>query len=160
MKLYTIHSQEEEKLLRKKLAPFNFEKYTAKEVTKLVNDMRKAMHKYNGIGLAGNQVGLDAQVFVATTEGKFYAIFNPKIEKTLGEPMLFDEGCLSVPGKSGTIKRYEKIVISGQDKTGKPIKLKAWGLLAQIFQHETDHLAGTLYIDKAESVFDINTPES
>ena len=159
MKLYTINDKTEEKLLRTKLAEFPFKEYTKKELETLVRDMRKAMHHYNGVGLAGNQVGLNAQVFVAATEGKFYALFNPKIEKKIGKPILVDEGCLSVPGKSGTIKRYEKIVIAGQDKTGKAVKIKAWGLLAQIFQHETDHLSGKLYIDDAESVFDIKPQE-
>lgn len=159
MKLYTIENKEEEKLLRTKLAPFDFTKYTKKELDTLIKEMRKTMHHENGVGLAANQVGLNTQVFVAATEGKFYALFNPKIEKTMGKLLLLDEGCLSVPQKSGTMKRYEKVIVSAQDKTGKPIKIKAWGLLAQIFQHETDHLAGKLYIDNATNVFDITKPE-
>jgi len=155
MKLFTIHNPTEEKLLRTKLAPFDFTKYSKKELDNLVLQMRKLMHAEQGVGLAANQAGFDTQFFVATTDGKFYAIFNPVIEDYLGEKLSLNEGCLSVPGKSGEIIRSEKIVLSFQDKTGKKRKIKAWGLLAQIFQHETDHLNGKLYIDNATNIFDL-----
>ena len=153
MKLYTLKNKTETKLLRTKLGHFDFEKYSKAEIKKLVQSMRLLMKKSNGIGLAGNQAGFDKQVFVAENEGKFYAIFNPIISKVYGEPIETDEGCLSVPGKYGSTKRYEKILLTGQDQSGKPIKIKAWGLLAHIFQHETDHLNGILYIDHAIRVY-------
>ncbi|PIR86792.1 MAG: peptide deformylase [Candidatus Harrisonbacteria bacterium CG10_big_fil_rev_8_21_14_0_10_49_15] len=149
MKLYTIKNKKEEKLLRTALKPFDFSAYSKKEIKELVREMRHLMKISNGVGLAGNQAGLNAQVFVAQSEGKFYAIFNPVITKTYGKPVEMEEGCLSVPNTYGATKRYKKILLTGADQNGKPIKIKAWDLLAHIFQHETDHLNGILYIDHA-----------
>jgi peptide deformylase len=66
---------------------------------------------------------------------------------------LFEEGCLSIPGKWGDVERAEQIVLSGFNKMGKPVKVKAWGLLARVFQHEVDHLNGKLFIDRAKKVY-------
>ena len=79
---------------------------------------------------------------------------NPeKIEKINKSTVSFEEGCLSVPGKWGEVTRAEQIVISGYTKMGKPVKVKAWGLLARVFQHEIDHLNGKLFIDHAKKVY-------
>ena len=126
----------------------------------MVKEMRMKMHEWHGIGLAATQVGMTESVFVAQApQGKFYAIFNPKITKTEGKQLLMEEGCLSVPGVYGEVPRYEKIVIEGLDQNGKPIKIKAWDLLAQIFQHETDHLHGILDIDKMKKTYALPTGE-
>ncbi|PIT93240.1 MAG: peptide deformylase [Candidatus Harrisonbacteria bacterium CG10_big_fil_rev_8_21_14_0_10_38_8] len=154
MKLYTVNNPDELKLLKSKLREFDFKSLTNREIRDLIKKMRVLMKKENGVGLASNQVGLDFQVFIAQESGKFYAIFNPKITKTFGKKVKMEEGCLSVPGKYGFVDRYEKIVIEGLTPQGKKLKIKAWGLLAQIFQHETDHLNGELYINKAKEVFD------
>ena len=111
------------------------------------------MKKADGIGLSANQIGLDFKVFVAQADGKFYAIFNPKILKSSEERAAMEEGCLSVPEVFGTVIRPAKIVLEGFDKNGKKLKIKAWGLLARIFQHEVDHLNGKLFIDKAEKLY-------
>ena len=153
MKLFTIQDSKEKKLLRSKLKPFSFKDYSEKEIRDLIKEMRALMRKESGIGLAANQAGLDMRVFVAAAEGNAYAIFNPKITKTSGERILMEEGCLSIPGSSGLINRYEKVTLEGFNSSGKKIKIKAFGLLAQIFQHETDHLDGILYTDKAEKTF-------
>ncbi|PIR88093.1 MAG: peptide deformylase [Candidatus Harrisonbacteria bacterium CG10_big_fil_rev_8_21_14_0_10_45_28] len=149
MILHTTNNKKQEALLRTKLRPFDFKAHTPAQIRKLVSDMRKKMNAWSGVGLAANQAGFDTQFFVAETEGKFYAIFNPKITKTFGELVEMEEACLSVPNQYGQTKRYEKVALEGQDQTGKKIKIKAWGLLAHIFQHETDHLNGLLYIDHA-----------
>jgi peptide deformylase len=153
MEIHTIHDPKQLKILRTKCGPFDFKKYTKPEIRALVTEMRKKMHEWHGIGLAATQIGRTESFFVAQPpEGKFYAIFNPKITKTEGKPILMEEGCLSIPGQFGETPRYEKINIEGQDQNGKPVKIKAWGLLAHILQHETDHLLGTLYVDKAKSI--------
>ena len=153
MELYTIHTPEQKKILRSTCTPFDFTRYTKKEVREIVKEMRMRMHEWNGIGLAATQIGRTEQFFVAQPpQGKFYAIFNPKITKTEGKPVLMEEGCLSVPGEYGEVARYEKLVIEGQDQNGKAIKIKAWGMLAHIFQHEYDHLQGVLYTDKSKNV--------
>ena len=152
----------EEKILRRKTAPFDFSKFTKKEIMALVARMRRIMRKANGIGLSANQIGLDLKMFVAEVPDgqgstKFYAVFNPKIEKVGEETAVYEEGCLSVPGKWGDIERAKTITISGQDKNGKPAKIKAWGLLAHVFQHEMDHLNGKLFIDGAKYVHEAAT---
>ncbi len=162
--ILVVAVKKEEKFLRKKAEDFDFKKFTRKEVNDLVARMRRIMQVANGIGLSANQIGLDFRVFVAEVpdrngDKKFYAVFNPKIEKVSEEKVPYEEGCLSIPGKWGDVIRPEKIVISGFDKTGKSVKVKAWGLLARVFQHEVDHLNGKLFIDRAKKVFTVENAE-
>jgi peptide deformylase len=157
--ILTIDETKEDKFLRKKTADFDFAAFTKKEITDLLQRMRRVMRAANGIGLSANQIGLNLNLFVAEVPDahanvKFYAIFNPLIEKMDGEILEFEEGCLSIPGKWGDVPRAEKVTLRGYDKNRKPIKIKAWGLLARVFQHETDHLNGRLFIDRAKRVHD------
>jgi peptide deformylase len=163
--ILTIDAAKEEKFLRRKTVDFDFEKFTKKEITELIVRMRRIMRKANGIGLSANQIGLDFKVFVAEIPDgqggtKFYAVFNPKIEKISGEKAIYEEGCLSVPGKWGDVERAKSITIAGQDKNGKPAKIKAWGLLAHVFQHEMDHLNGKLFVDKAKYIHEAATADA
>jgi|SRR3989338_10833135 len=151
--IWTIDNKKETKLLRKEAADFDFQRHPKRDIQSLVKKMREAMKKANGIGLSANQIGLDLKVFVAQADGKFYAVFNPKILKFSEEVAAMEEGCLSVPKTFGTVIRPSKITLSGRDKNGKSIKIKAWGLLARIIQHEVDHLNGKLFIDKAEKLY-------
>ncbi len=159
--IWKIDDKKQEKFLRKKVSDFDFEKFSRKEVGDLVIRMRKAMQKANGIGLSANQIGLDLNVFVAEVPDgdggtKFYAVFNPKFEKLSEEKVLFEEGCLSVPGTYGEVERPERVVLAGFDKNGKPAKIKAWGLLARVFQHEMDHLQGKLFIDRTKKLHQVD----
>jgi peptide deformylase len=156
--IVTIDQKKDEKFLRKKTVPFNFKKFTKKEIDQLVLRMKDIMRKANGIGLSANQIGLEFSVFVAEVPDaqggtKFYAVFNPKIEKMEKAIVSFEEGCLSIPGKWGDVERAEKIVVSGYNKSGKAVKVKAWGLLARVFQHEIDHLNGKLFIDRTKKIY-------
>lgn len=153
MKIYLVKNKTEEKVLRKKIASFDFDKYSKKEIRELVRKMRTIMKKADGVGLSANQVGLDARLFVAEVDNKFYAIFNPKLIKKSEEKNEMEEGCLSVPEKFGTVVRSEKIWLESQNADGKKIKIKAWGFLARVFQHEVDHLEGKLFIDKSKDVY-------
>ncbi len=164
-KIVTIENKKDEKFLRRKAVDFDFEKFSKKEINELIRKMRVAMRKANGIGLAANQVGLDFRVFVAEVPAsdnkmKFYAIFNPKIEKAAGEKISYEEGCLSVPKTYGNVERLERAVLAGYDKNGKSLKIKAWGLLARVFQHEVDHLNGMLFVDKAKNIHSIEKSET
>jgi peptide deformylase len=152
MHIWTIDKKEELKLLRKTCAPFDFSKYGKEEIRTLLRAMKEMMRAADGLGLSANQIGLDISVFVARVDGKFYEIFNPRITKISPEQIEFEEGCLSIPSSFGVVDRPEKIVLNGQDKNGKPVKIKAWGLLSRVFQHEVDHLNGKLFIDKARKV--------
>jgi peptide deformylase len=153
-----VENKKEEKVLRKKTAAFDFKKFSPKEVRDLIARMRRIMRTANGIGLSANQIGLDLNMFVAEIpdgEGsnKFYAVFNPTLEKMGDEKKLLEEGCLSVPGKYGTVLRATRVTVAGFDKYGKPLRVKAWGLLAHVFQHEIDHLHGIVFIDKAKELY-------
>lgn len=155
MDIITIQKKEHEKFLRKKTAPFDFSKYTKKEVDELIRQMRADMKRAEGVGLAGNQVGLNISVFVAQVENKFYAIFNPELTELSEETITIDEGCLSVPGKYGPTPRSERVILKGFDKHNRPIKIKAWGLLARVFQHEVGHLNGELFVDHADTLYEV-----
>lgn len=154
-----IADKKGEKILRTKTAPFDFSKFTPKDIRDLVARMRRIMREANGIGLSANQIGLDLKMFVAEVPDaqgglKFYAIFNPELEKTDGETVVAEEGCLSIPGKFGDVERAQQVTLKGQDKGGRPVKIKAWGLLARVFQHETDHLNGKVFTDRTKKVHD------
>jgi peptide deformylase len=161
--IWLLANKTQAKLLRKKAVLFNFEEHSKKEITDLIQRMRKNMKDAEGIGLAANQIGLPFSAFVAQVPEqkggyKFYAVFNPTLEKVSRETASMDEGCLSVPLTYGSVERPERVTLTGFDKNGKPIKIKAWGLLARVFQHEADHLNGILFIDKAKDLQTI-TPE-
>ena len=121
-------------------------------IHELINNMRETMHSIGGVGLAAPQVGIPLRVIVIGIPGEEdIALINPEIVRRTGE-RLVDEGCLSVPGYFGEIKRAESVVVKGRDQNGKEMHIKADGLLAQALQHEIDHLNGVLYIDYLESM--------
>ncbi|MEK7191981.1 MAG: peptide deformylase [Patescibacteria group bacterium] len=147
-----MKNKKDEKFLRQKTVNFDFKKHSQAEIRELVKTMRQMMKKASGIGLSANQIGLNIKTFVAQVENKFYAVFNPEILQKSKETSSLDEGCLSVPGVYGIVERPEKITLAGYNSSGKKIKIKAWGLLARVFQHEMDHLGGKLFTDKTKKV--------
>lgn len=117
----------------------------------LAQDMVETMYDAPGVGLAGPQVGISLRLFVfddGETGPSFMA--NPVLSGASGE-VLIDEGCLSIPGPFHPTTRFERITCTGQDIDGTPRELAGEGLLARIFQHETDHLDGMLYIDRLDA---------
>jgi len=122
-------------------------------IKKLISDMIETMHSEPGrVGLAAPQIGAPLRVIViGLPEEENIAIINPEIVRRRGE-RLIDEGCLSVPGYFGQIKRAELVTVKGRDQNGKEIRIKADGLLAQALEHEIDHLNGVLYLDHLESI--------
>ena len=120
-------------------------------IKKLIRDMLETMHAEPGrVGLAAPQVGVPLRIIViGMPEEEDLVLINPQIVRRRGERVI-DEGCLSVPGYFGQIKRAESITVKGRDRNGKEARLKAEGLLAQALEHEIDHLNGTLYIDHPE----------
>ena len=117
---------------------------------RLADDMFETMYAAPGVGLAGPQVGLSVRLFVyddgQTGPG---LMANPELSHAEGE-VITDEGCLSIPGPFYPTKRFERITCRGLDVKGRPLEIRADGLLARIFQHETDHLDGRLYIDRLD----------
>jgi peptide deformylase len=126
---------------------FDFSKYSKNEIANTVKEMRKEMKRAGGVGLSGNQVELDWRVFVAEANDKFFAVFNPIITKLSSAKEELEEGCLSVPEVFIPLKRSLRVTLEGFDWNGKKIKIKASGVLARIFQHETDHLNGKIILD-------------
>ncbi len=126
-----------------------------KEVKELVKIMKQIMQENNGVGLAANQIGKNLAIFVAEDKNKIHTFINPKIVKFIGKEEIVEEGCLSLPKIWGYLKRYPEVIIEYQNLFGKKKKMRAKGLLAQIIQHEIDHLNGELFIDKAIEVFKI-----
>lgn len=158
MGIFTVNNKKEEKILRRKTPDFDFSKFKKNEIQEMIKKMRIANKKEKGVGLSANQLGFDWRLFIAEIPGdkgkpKFYAIFNPEIIKISKNKIILEEGCLSVPGIWGLVERPERVVLAGFDKNGKKIKIKTWGLLARVFQHETDHLNGILFIDKTKTTF-------
>ncbi|MEE9491035.1 MAG: peptide deformylase, partial [Dehalococcoidia bacterium] len=113
----------------------------------------ETMHHIGGAaGLAAPQVGVPLQVVVIELPGEdVITLINPEVVKSWGERDV-TEGCLSLPGYRGEIKRSESVTVKGRDRYGKQIRLKADGLLAQALEHEIDHINGVVYIDHLESV--------
>jgi peptide deformylase len=121
-------------------------------IKKLVADMIETLHAEPGrVGLAAPQVGVSLRVIViGIPEEEDIALINPEIVRRKGERMV-TEGCLSVPGYFGVVKRAESVRAKGRDVNGKEVKIKAGELLAQALEHEIDHLNGMLYVDHLES---------
>jgi len=125
------------------------------EIRQLVSFMRRAMQDANGIGLAAPQVGVSLRLILYTDfsdeeNPQIHALINPVILKMAGEQMEPPEGCLSLPGLMGNVRRAQTIWVKATNLQGKTIKLKAEGLTARVIQHEVDHLDGILFIDRAD----------
>ena len=121
-------------------------------IQKLISDMIETMHSAPGVGLAALQVGVPLRVAViGLPEQEDIVLINPKIVRRRGE-RLVNEGCLSLPGYVGEVKRAVSVTVKGRDQNGKEIRIKADELLAQALEHEIDHLNGVLYIDQLESM--------
>ena len=120
-------------------------------IQRLIDNMIETMQEANGAGLAAPQVGVPLRIIVIQMPGEQpMAIINPEIVERTGEQEV-TEGCLSVPGYCGEIKRSAQVIVKGRDRHGKRIKVKASGLMAEALEHELDHLDGKLYIDHIEN---------
>lgn len=135
--------------LRKKSRPVS--NFLATEIKKTIKDLCDTLEATKeGLGLAAPQIGKNLRIFALELNGQIKIFINPTITHFSPKKNLLEEGCLSVPGKSGLVMRSHKVVLKYYDESGKKHKLTAKGLLAQAFQHELDHLNGELYVDKAE----------
>ncbi len=113
----------------------------------LLDDMKETLHIEDGVGLAAPQVGVLRRIAIVEYDEKFYELINPKIIECSGEAVE-EEGCLSVVGVRGTVKRPEEITVRYLDRNNKWHKEKISGMLARVFCHEIDHLDGVLFVDK------------
>ena len=127
--------------LEKQVKPFYFENMDAEKISK---DMVDTMLKYKGIGLASNQVGLDAQIFVMGEENPI-TVINPIITEVGPERVEMEEGCLSFPGLYFKVKRPAVVSVQYLDTKQKECIIKLEGLHARVFLHEYDHLQGITF---------------
>jgi peptide deformylase len=151
------------------------------DLQNLIDDMIETMRAAPGVGLAAPQVGVSDRLIVVeyaeppepdaeSAEGagqesgspapapkpvkpKLYVMVNPEIVKSSEELVTGVEGCLSIPGLVGEVERYSRVQIKGQNRRGQPMKVRADGWLARIFQHEIDHINGVVFPDRATKVW-------
>ncbi len=117
------------------------------EIKKYLEEMELLMHLDQGAGLAANQAGLDLSLVVIHTPQKKYRLINPRIIRRSGK-IKFEEGCLSFPGISLTVRRSSRIKANFMNEKGESVDLETGGVLAVILQHEIDHINGVLFIDR------------
>jgi len=118
-------------------------------IKRLISDMYETMYAADGVGLAAPQVGIAKRIVVIDDrDGHRFALINPVIKETSGE-QISEEGCLSLPGHAGRVKRPLNVTVEAIDENGDVMTLSASGFLAVVICHETDHLDGILYKDKA-----------
>lgn len=130
---------------------------------RLIDDMVETMRDAPGVGLAAPQVDVPLRVIVVEygedqdedKPPKLYVLVNPEIVRASQETEMGVEGCLSIPGIAGEVERSLAVTVKGFNRRGQPIKVKAQGWLARIFQHEIDHLDGVLFTDRAARVWEI-----
>ena len=149
-------------VLRARARAIDVGEIKSSRIQQLIDDMFETMKEYQGVGLAAPQVHAGIRLFVAgfapDPDGEeaeervpLMTVINPEI--TVGSPEMVEdwEGCLSIPNLNGDVKRYERIVVNGQDGEGNPFTVEASGFLAVAFQHEIDHLDGISFVDRVTS---------
>lgn len=159
-----------ETVLRERAQPLSAKQLASRETQELIEWMRETMNDAPGVGLAAPQVGIALQLAVIEDKPEytrdappeflkererapvpFHVIVNPEIELDAGAPLEFFEGCLSVAGFTAVVARARRVQVRCLDHRGKSRIIQASGWYARILQHEIDHLAGTLYIDRMQS---------
>ncbi|WP_410768175.1 peptide deformylase [Fontibacillus sp. BL9] len=129
-------------------------------VQKLLTDMAETMYEAEGVGLAAPQIGILKRVIVVDVgdENGLIELINPEIVSKDGE-QFGPEGCLSIPGYRGDVRRAQTVTVKGLDRNGNEVTYTGSDLLARAFQHEIDHLNGVLYTEIAERVYEIPPEE-
>lgn len=130
------------------------------ELRAMVGEMFQLMYKHNGVGLAANQVNLPYRLFVVNLKGdpktgEEMVFVNPVLSRRKGIEEA-EEGCLSLPGLYGFVKRPAAVAIDAYTLDGKPVHLELDDLFARVVQHETDHLDGRLFIDRLNTTGELN----
>ncbi len=134
--------------LRKIAIPIEIKDLKTDELNQYLVDLFEMMKEKDGLGLASPQIGIQKRIAVVNTADGPLFLINPKLVKQSLLKAIDEEGCLSVPGVFGKVKRSKKITIKTLDKNGQWQEIVARGLLARVILHEMDHLDGVLFIDK------------
>lgn len=147
MALRRIANYKTDDVLRKKSKHVD---YINEKILKLLDDMAETMYQANGVGLAAPQVGILKRLVVVDIGDGLIKLINPEIIVQEGEQQDI-EGCLSIPGITGEVKRPDWVKVKALNENGENVEIEGTGLLARAFCHEIDHLNGTLFIDKVVS---------
>lgn len=149
LQLFTIDTQE----VRTPSTKISADDLRLTSMQKFIDELIDAMIRFQGIGIAAPQVGHCIQIIILhkdyTKTTGHLVVVNPRLVYSSSKTNHMEEGCLSVPGIYGSVARATKVRVKGWDRHGKSFDCKAKGMLAKIFQHEIDHLAGVLFIDRA-----------
>jgi peptide deformylase len=144
----------------------------SRDIRKLMEEMVEVLREAPGVGLAAPQIGVSKRVIVVEyaeppkseedpePEPKLYLLANPEIVRRSRAMVAGVEGCLSVPGYSGTVERHVEVTVEAWNAHGDTVRIRAKGWLARIFQHEIDHLDGVLFTDRADKVWEILPEET
>ncbi len=136
--------------LRKKSLPVELNKI--KDLKYFIKDLTQAMYEDDGIGIASPQVGENIRLIVVATADGPLVMINPEIKKKSWGQENGEEGCLSVPGVFGIVRRHKSVRVKYYDKQNSESFMNAKGLMARVIQHEIDHIDGILFIDKAKNI--------
>ena len=162
--------QKDAPMLRKKAKPVPEKLFGTPELSRMIADMEEALDpELDGVALAAPQIALPWRIFIVRKDrtlpvsppdlppraAEVEVFINPEIVKTSRKRQKADEGCLSVRGVYGTTHRHERVTIRARREDGSRFERGAGGLLAQIFEHEIDHLNGILFIDTAEDMVEV-----
>lgn len=148
MAVFQIVQYGEDEVLREKAKAIT--KITP-NVHKLLDNLRDTMYSAKGVGLAAPQIGVSKRAIIVDTGEKLIELLNPEIMDISGSE-LGEEGCLSLLGVLGDVKRAVHVLVRGLGRHGQEMRLEASGFQARALQHEIDHLDGILFIDKAVSI--------
>ena len=161
-KIVQIKEKTGEKVLRQIAEPVSPTEFGSPKLLKILQEMLDAlMQEHDGVAIAAPQIAVSKRIFLVNpivfelekiTLDKHLIYINPVITKISRDKKLMEEGCLSVRPFYGKVRRSTRVTIEAYDEHGKKFAVEATGLLAQIFQHETDHLEGVVFIDKARDL--------
>lgn len=164
--------QRDAPVLRQTAKPVPVDRIESPEIQEIIGDMIAAMSlQKDGVALAAPQIGVNLRLFVVSGpllkqadkkhkhDGSNLIFINPEIVKISKEKKEVEEGCLSVRWFYGKVERSVRVTLAAYDQNGRKIERGASGLLAQIFQHEIDHLNGILFTDKARQVWEMSDEE-
>ncbi len=159
-------------VLRETARSVALEEIGSERINQIIADMKAAMaEQKDGIAIAAPQINVALRIFVVSdkllgmadktykSDGNDLVFINPEIVKTSREKKEVEEGCLSVRWYYGKVKRATKVTLSAYNEKGEKVERGARGLLAQIFQHECDHLNGILFTDKAKEIWEMSDEE-
>ncbi len=125
-------------------------------IKKLLDNLTDTLYAAKGVGLAAPQIGVSKRVIVVDCGEGLWEVVNPEFISMQGQEVAV-EGCLSIPGVAGEVKRAAQVIVRGWDRDGREIEITSGGMGARALQHETDHLDGVLFIDKAAKIVNGDT---